>query len=88
MTLVVDASVVVAALVDAGPVGTWAESTLASRPLAAPHLMACRTRRRGDGVVHRTRKDLRVTKPCGDDVAPVSPPGIRERRPELTRGAT
>lgn len=34
-----DASVVVAALVDAGPDGTWAEGILASGPLAAPHLM-------------------------------------------------
>lgn len=39
MTTVVDASVVVAALLDAGPVGTWAEEVLASGPLAAPHLM-------------------------------------------------
>lgn len=39
MTVVVDSSVVVAALIDAGPVGTWAESLLVSGPLAAPHLM-------------------------------------------------
>jgi len=39
MTLVVDASVVVAALVDSGPIGTWADSLLDSAPLAAPHLM-------------------------------------------------
>ena len=39
MTLVVDASVVVAALIDSGPVGSWAEDQLAARPLAAPHLM-------------------------------------------------
>jgi len=39
MTLVLDASVVVAALVDAGPVGTWADSLLGSASLAAPHLM-------------------------------------------------
>jgi predicted nucleic acid-binding protein len=37
--LVIDASVVVAALVDAGPAGRWAESVLASAPLVAPHLM-------------------------------------------------
>ena len=36
---VVDSSVVVAALIDAGPVGSWAEALLASGPLAAPHLM-------------------------------------------------
>lgn len=39
MTVVVDASVVVAALVDAGSDGRWAESELAGEDLAAPHLM-------------------------------------------------
>lgn len=39
MTLVLDAGVVVAALVDDGPDGRWAESMLAAGPLAAPHLM-------------------------------------------------
>lgn len=39
MTVVVDASVVVAALIDGGPVGVWAEAQLVSGPLAAPHLM-------------------------------------------------
>jgi predicted nucleic acid-binding protein len=39
VTLVVDASAVVAALVDGGPDGEWAESLLASEALAAPHLM-------------------------------------------------
>ena len=39
MTLVVDASLLVAALVDSGPDGVWAEEVLGSEPLAAPHLM-------------------------------------------------
>lgn len=39
MTLVVDASAVVAALVDAGEDGEWAEALLESDSLAAPHLM-------------------------------------------------
>jgi predicted nucleic acid-binding protein len=39
MTVVVDASVVVAALASADATGTWAESVLAGEPLAAPHLM-------------------------------------------------
>ncbi len=39
MTLVVDSSAVVSALVDDGPDGRWAESLLVSEPLAAPHLM-------------------------------------------------
>jgi predicted nucleic acid-binding protein len=39
MTVVVDASVVVAALVDGGRDGAWAESLLAAEDLVAPHLM-------------------------------------------------
>lgn len=39
MTLVVDASTVVAALVDQGTVGWWAEELCAGERLAAPHLM-------------------------------------------------
>lgn len=39
MTLVVDASVVVAALIDAGGDGIWAEERLGSDTLAAPHLL-------------------------------------------------
>jgi predicted nucleic acid-binding protein len=39
VTLVIDASLVVAALVDSGPDGTWAESLLGQDDLAAPHLM-------------------------------------------------
>lgn len=39
MTLVVDASVVVAALIDGGEIGNWAEKILLSSHLSAPHLM-------------------------------------------------
>ena len=39
MTVVVDSSVVVAALIDQGPVGVWAEVLLVSGSLAAPHVM-------------------------------------------------
>lgn len=39
MTRVVDASVVVAALLDDGPIGRWAEEQLLDGPLVAPHLM-------------------------------------------------
>lgn len=39
MTLVVGASVVVAALVDSGPDGQWAADALAGQVLAAPHHM-------------------------------------------------
>ncbi len=37
--LVVDASLVVAALIDSGKDGTWAQDVLADGQLAAPHLM-------------------------------------------------
>jgi predicted nucleic acid-binding protein len=40
VTLVVDASAVVAGLTDGGPDGLWAEALLAAESLAAPHLMA------------------------------------------------
>lgn len=39
MTIVVDASVVAAAIVDAGDVGHWAERQLGSAQLVAPHLI-------------------------------------------------
>jgi predicted nucleic acid-binding protein len=39
MTLVVDSGLVVAALVDSGEVGVWADRLLATDDLAAPHLM-------------------------------------------------
>lgn len=39
MTLVLDSSMVVAALTDRGQVGVWAEELLVSGPLAAPDLM-------------------------------------------------
>jgi predicted nucleic acid-binding protein len=39
MTLVIDSGLVVAALVDSGADGTWADQLLATDDLAAPHLM-------------------------------------------------
>ena len=39
MTLVVDASLVVAGLIDSGRHGAWAEGLLAAGTLAAPHLL-------------------------------------------------
>jgi predicted nucleic acid-binding protein len=40
LSVVVDASVIVAALVETGPDGQWAEETLARGSLHAPHLVA------------------------------------------------
>jgi len=39
VTLVIDASLMVAALVDGGPTGRWAADVVLSDDLAAPHLM-------------------------------------------------
>lgn len=39
MTLVIDSSMVVAALIDSGPDGKWAEALLTSDSLAAPHML-------------------------------------------------
>lgn len=39
MTIVVDASVLVAALVDSGPTGRWAEVVVSENELAAPELV-------------------------------------------------
>jgi predicted nucleic acid-binding protein len=39
VTLVIDASLVVSALVDTSSTGNWAESVLLAGPLNAPHLM-------------------------------------------------
>ena len=39
MTLVIDASIVVAGLIDSGTDGRWAEALLASDSLAAPHMV-------------------------------------------------
>ena len=43
MTAVVDASVLVAALVDSGRTGAWAESVVAAEPLAGPELVLVET---------------------------------------------
>lgn len=74
MSLVVDASVVVAALIDGGPVGAWAEDMVFSGDVAAPHLMPTEVAnilRRASlrehisddvaSLAHRDLLDLRVT---------------------------
>lgn len=50
MTLVVDASAVVAALLDDGPPGRWAREAIASDRLAAPHLLGVE----GSNLIRRT----------------------------------
>lgn len=73
MTVVIDASVVVSALVDSGPAGRWSEQWLLAGGIAAPHLMPVeaanilrRAALRGDisadtaSLAHADLQDLRV----------------------------
>ena len=73
MTLIVDASVVVAALIDTSPIGVWAEGLIASDVLSAPHLMPvevastlCRAAAAGEispdvaSLAHADLVDMRV----------------------------
>ena len=58
MTVVIDASALVAALVDSGSEGDWAESVAASSPLVAPELILAETantlrRLEGSGAISR-----------------------------------
>ena len=58
MTVVIDASALVAALVDSGSEGDWAESVAASGPLVAPELILVETadtgrRQEGSGAISR-----------------------------------
>ena len=46
MTLIIDYSLMVAALVDGGQVGSWADQLLSTGPLTAPHLMPVEDGRR------------------------------------------
>ena len=71
----IDASVMVAALVDASPVGSWAESVLASGPLAAPHLLPIETA----NVLRR----LALAGDISSDVAALAHRDLRAIRMEL-----
>lgn len=57
MTTVVDASVVVAALLDSGPDGRWAESVIASGTVIGPHLLPVEV----TAVIRRSLLGERVT---------------------------
>ncbi len=75
MTLVVDASTVVAALVDGGRDGTWADALLASDSLAAPHLMPAEVA----NIVRRASLAGEITA----DVASLAHGDLLELRVEL-----
>ena len=74
MTLVIDASAVVAALVDSGPDGQWAESLLTA-DLAAPHLLPVEVA----NVLRRAVTTGEIT----DDVASLAHADLLDLRVEL-----
>lgn len=75
MTLVVDAATVVAALIDGGPDGTWAEVMLASEQLAAPHLMPVEA----SNILRRAV----LARDIGGDVASLAHEDLLDLRVEL-----
>lgn len=75
MTLVVDSSVVVAALVDDGATGRWAEELLASDVLVAPHLLHVETA----SVLRRSV----IAGDLADEVASLAHGDLLELRVEL-----
>lgn len=74
MTVVIDASAVVAALVDTGPDGRWAEALLTS-DLAAPHLLPVEVA----NVLRRAASAGEIT----DDVASLAHADLVDLRVEL-----
>jgi predicted nucleic acid-binding protein len=75
VTLVIDASLVVSALVDAGDTGRWAESLVASEPLSAPHLMPVEV----TNILRRTAANGEITQ----DVASMAHADLLDLRVEL-----
>lgn len=75
MTLVVDATTVVAALVDGGPHGEWATTLLESESLAAPHLLPAE-------VANILRRAARAGD-VGVDVASIAHADLLRLRVEL-----
>ena len=75
MTLVIDASLVVSALVDAGETGRWAESMLASEPLSAPHLMPVEV----TNILRRAAANGEITQ----DIASMAHADLLDLRVEL-----
>jgi predicted nucleic acid-binding protein len=74
MTIVIDASAVVAALVDSGPEGRWAEALLTS-DLAAPHLLPVEVA----NVLRRAATAGEIT----DDIASLAHADLLDLRIEL-----
>jgi len=75
VTLVIDASLVVSALVDTGETGRWAESLVGSKPLSAPHLMPVEVA----NILRRTAANGEITQ----DVASMAHADLLDLRVEL-----
>jgi predicted nucleic acid-binding protein len=75
VTLVVDASLVVSALIDSGDLGRWAESQLLSGPLSAPHLMPVEV----TNILRRSVAKREITS----DVAAIAHRDLLDLRVEL-----
>src|SRR5262245_52159657 len=75
MTLVVDASVVVAALIDDGADGRWSEQLLVSEPLAAPHLLMVEAA----NILRRAT----IARELSDDTAALAHADLLQLRVEL-----
>lgn len=75
MTLVLDASLVVAALIDNGPDGRWADALLDDGERAAPHLMPVEAA----NILRR----LEVAGLIGADVASLAHADLQQLRIEL-----
>ena len=59
MSVVIDASVLVAAAVDSGPIGEWAEQVLAHRSLHAPELILVEA----TNILRRLERAKKLTSP-------------------------
>jgi len=75
VTLVIDASLVVSALVDSSDTGRWAESQLTSGPLSAPHLMPVEV----TNILRRSAASGEITQ----DVASMALADLLDLRVEL-----
>lgn len=59
MSFVVDSSVIIAALIDTGPDGTWAEQVIEREPLYAPELLRVEV----TNILRRLERAKQVTTP-------------------------
>ena len=100
MTVVVDASLIVAGLVDTGADGRWAERDIAGEALAAPHLLSVevanvlrRVARSGElssdiaSLAHAELRDLRV-EVFDDDIVPLVSGSCVATSPPTTPGTS